>query len=112
VTEEITPSGGHRPPLQLEMAMVHFHIVPNTKTDQVVGTHGDAIKIKLRASAVDGKANAGLLNFLAEELEISKHAIVLERGEKSREKLIRIEGLSEIEIHRRLGIQQPAGPGC
>jgi uncharacterized protein (TIGR00251 family) len=87
------------------MAIVHFHIVPNAKTNQVVGTHGDAIKIKLRAPAVDGKANATLLNFLAEQLEISKHAIVLERGQKSREKLIRIEGLREIEIHRRLGIQ-------
>ena len=86
------------------MAIVHFHIVPNAKTDQVVGTHGDAIKIKLRALAVDGKANAALLNFLAERLEISKRAIVFKRGEKSREKLIRIEGLSEIEIHRRLGI--------
>ena len=53
------------------MAIVHFHIVPNAKTDQVVGTHGDAIKIKLRASAVDGKANAGLLNFLAEELKFN-----------------------------------------
>jgi uncharacterized protein (TIGR00251 family) len=66
VTEKITPFGGHRPPLQLEMAIVHFHIVPNTKTDQVVGTHGDAIKIKLRAPAVGGKANATLLNFLAD----------------------------------------------
>jgi len=45
-------------------------------------------------------------------LGISKRAIVLKRGEKSREKLIRIEGLREIEIHRRLGIRQPAGPGC
>jgi uncharacterized protein (TIGR00251 family) len=94
------------------MAIVHFHIIPNAKTYQVVGTHRDAIKIRLRAPAVDGKANAALLNFLAEQLEISKHAIVLERGQKSREKLIRIEGLSEIETHRRLGIQQPAGPGC
>jgi uncharacterized protein len=69
------------------MAIAHFHIVPNAKTDQVVGTHGEAIKIKLRAPAVDGKANAAFLNFLAEQLKISKCAIVLKRGEKSREKL-------------------------
>ena len=90
MTEEITPFGGHRPPLQ--------SAVP--------------IQIKLRAMAIEGKANAALLNFLAEQLEIAEHAIVLKRGEKSREKLIRIEGLREIEIHRRLGIRQPAGPGC
>jgi len=54
--------------------------------------------------AIEGKANAALLNFLAEQLEIAEHAIVLQRGQKSREKLIRIEGLSEDEIRRRLGI--------
>jgi uncharacterized protein len=93
------------------MTIVHFHLVPNAKINQVVGAHGAAIKIKLRAPSVDGKANAALLNFLAEQLEISKHAIVLERGQKSREKLIRIEGLSEDEIRRRLGLQQSTDPG-
>ena len=84
------------------MPILHFHIVPNAKINQVAGAHGNAIKIKLRAPAVEGKANAALLNFLAEQLEISKSAIVLERGQKSREKLVRIEGLSEDEIRRRL----------
>ena len=93
------------------MPILHFHIVPNAKINQVVGTHGAAIKIKLRAMAIEGKANAALLNFLAQQLEIAEHAIVLERGQKSREKLIRIEGLSEDEIRRRLGIQQSTGPG-
>jgi len=86
------------------MAILRFHVVPNAKTEQAVGAHGDAIKVKLRAPAVEGKANAALLDFLAAQLEISKHAIVLERGKKSREKLIRIEGLSELEIQHRLGI--------
>jgi uncharacterized protein (TIGR00251 family) len=57
--------------------ILHFHIVPNAKINQVAGAHGAAIKIKLRAPAVEGKANAALLNFLAAQLEISKHAIVL-----------------------------------
>jgi len=91
--------------------ILHFRIVPNAKINQVVGAHGAAIKIKLRATAIEEKANAALLNFLAEQLEISKHAIVLERGQKSREKLIRIEGLSEDEIRRRLGIEQSTVPG-
>jgi uncharacterized protein (TIGR00251 family) len=90
---------------------LHFHIVPNAKVNQIVGAHGAAIKIKLRATATEGKANAASLNFLADQLEISKHAIVLERGRKSREKLIRIEGLSEGEIRRRLGIQLSTGSG-
>ena len=68
----------------------------------VVGQHGDAIKINLRAPAVEGRANAALRCFLAEELKIPEHAIALERGRKSRHKLIRIDGLAEEEVRRRL----------
>jgi len=100
MTAENFSPGGHRPPLQL--ATLLFHIAPNARTNQVVGKHGDAIKIKLRAPAVEGKANAALLRFLSEQLEIPKSAIVLERGQKSREKLARITGLGEEEIRRRL----------
>jgi uncharacterized protein (TIGR00251 family) len=84
------------------MATVRFHIVPNAKQNKVVGEHGTAVKIKLRAPALEGKANAALLGFLAERLKIPARAIVLEHGEKSREKVIRIEGLSEEEVRRRL----------
>ena len=67
-----------------------------------MGEHGAAIKIKLRAPGLEGKANAALRRFLAGELKISERAIVLERGQKSRDKLIRIEGLSEEDARRRL----------
>jgi uncharacterized protein len=68
-----------------------------------MGQHGAAIKIKLRAPAVEGKANAALRAFLAEELKIPKRNIVLERGQQSRDKLIRIEGFSEEDVRCRLG---------
>jgi uncharacterized protein (TIGR00251 family) len=84
------------------MAIVRFHVVPNAKSDIVVGQHGDAIKIKLRAPAVEGKANAALRCFLAEELKMPERAIVIERGDKSRDKLVRIDGLSEHDARRRL----------
>jgi uncharacterized protein (TIGR00251 family) len=84
------------------MAILRFHIVPNAKQNKVTGKHGDAIKVKLRTPALEGKANAALRSFLAEELEVSERRIVLERGEKSRDKIIRIEGLSEEEIRWRL----------
>ena len=67
-----------------------------------MGEHGAAIKIKLRAPAVEGKANAALRSFLAEELNISASRITLTRGQKSREKLICIDALSEEDVRRRL----------
>jgi uncharacterized protein len=94
------------------MAILRVHVVPNAKVDRVVGElataspsrggHGDAVKIKLRAPAVEGKANAALISFLAEELNISRRAISLERGHKSRDKLIRVNGLSQEDVRQRL----------
>jgi len=84
------------------MATLRFHIVPNTKENKVAGEHGNAIKIKLCARAVEGKANAALRSLLAEELNISESRIALASGHKSREKLIRIDGLSEEEVRGRL----------
>jgi len=51
---------------------------------------------------VEGKANAALRSFLAEQLNMSERAIVLERGKKSRDKVIRIDGLSDEDALRRL----------
>jgi len=84
------------------MATLLFHIIPNAKVDKVVGEHGGAIKIKLRAPAVEGKANAALISFLAGQLKIPARAVVLVRGQKSRDKLVRIDGLSDDEAQRRL----------
>jgi uncharacterized protein (TIGR00251 family) len=89
-------------PQREPMAALRFHIIPNAKRDAVIGQYGDAIKIKLRAPAVEGKANAALRSLLAEKLKIPERAIVLEHGHKSRDKMIRIDGLSEEDVRRRL----------
>ncbi|PYK52832.1 MAG: hypothetical protein DMF20_05145 [Verrucomicrobia bacterium] len=84
------------------MPILRVHIIPNAKIDKVSGEYNSAIKIKLRAPAVDGKANAALRRFLAERLSIPQSAIILEHGERSRDKVIRIDDLSEEEVLRRL----------
>ena len=84
------------------MTTIRVHVIPNAKIDKMVGEHGDAIKIKLRAPAVEGKANTALRRFLAEKLSIPQRAIVMEHGQRSREKVIRIDGLTEEQIRRFL----------
>ena len=84
------------------MAILRVHVVPDAKIDSIIGQHGGAIKIKLRAPAVEGKANAALIRFLAEQLKLPRHAIVLERGHRSRDKLIRIDGLTEEDVRTRM----------
>jgi uncharacterized protein YggU (UPF0235/DUF167 family) len=55
---------------------------------------------------VEEKANAALRSFLSKELEIAERQIVLERGHKSRDKIIRIDGLSEQEVRSRLHLAE------
>src|SRR5205823_8561143 len=47
---------------------IRVHVIPNAKAAKVVGEHGEAIKIRLQAPAIEGKANSALRRFLAEKL--------------------------------------------
>ena len=75
------------------MGRLKLRIVPNAKRDEVVGEYGDAVKIKVAAPAVEGKANEALLEFVAEKLRVHRRGITLISGEKSRDKLIEIAGI-------------------
>lgn len=53
--------------------------------------YGDAVKIKIAAQAVDGKANAELIKFLSKTLGVQKNAIIIRTGETARDKLVEID---------------------
>ena len=84
------------------MAIIRIRVLPNARADEIAGEHAGAVKVRLRAPAVEGKANAALLAFLATALQVPRRAVTLERGSKSREKLVRVEGVEEDAIRRRL----------
>lgn len=82
---------------------LRLRVVPNAKRNEVVGLHGDAIKIKIAAPALEGRANEAIRDFLAEKLGLPARAITLISGEKSRDKVIAIEGLEADAGARLLG---------
>lgn len=84
------------------MAALKLRIIPNAKHDEVSGEYGDAVKVKVAAPAVDGKANAALLEFIAEKLSVPPRTVSLLHGEKSRDKLVAIEGMESEEAKRKL----------
>ena len=84
------------------MGTIQLRIVPNAKRNHVAGEHGGAIRLKIAAPAVDGKANAALIEFLAEKLAVHTRAISLVSGEKSRDKVVELAGLDGTEARRRL----------
>ena len=69
-----------------------LHIQPGAKQTGFAGLHGAAMKIRLAAPPVDGKANAALCAFLAAFCAVPKSAVTLLSGETSRAKRVRVEG--------------------
>lgn len=83
-------------------SVLKLRIVPNARRSEVVGTHGDAIKVKVQAPPVDGKANEALREFLAEQLQIPARSIEIVGGEKSRDKTVAIADLDSAVVRERL----------
>lgn len=67
-----------------------LHIQPGAKKTEIAGEHGDALKIRLAAPPVDGKANAALLEFIADRLGVAKGAVILKSGQTSRRKVVEV----------------------
>lgn len=74
--------------------LITLHVQPGARRTEVAGLHGDALKIRLAAPPVEGKANAKLVEFLAESFAVPARAVRVVRGEKSREKVVEIAGSS------------------
>ena len=67
-----------------------MHIQPGAKKTEVAGLYGEALKIRLAAPPVDGKANAALIGFIAERLDVAKSAVTLKSGQTSRRKVLEV----------------------
>jgi uncharacterized protein (TIGR00251 family) len=76
-------------------------VIPQAPRDEVVGWSGAALKIKIRAPAQDGRANDALCEFIAETLGLPRRAVTIAHGKKSRQKLLRIDGLASGELRER-----------
>lgn len=77
-----------------------LHIQPGAKKSECAGRHGDALKIRLAAPPVDGKANAALTEFVAEYLGLPRAAVRLKSGQTSRRKILEITGSSPAAVAR------------
>ena len=67
-----------------------LHVQPGSRRTEVAGTFGDALKVRLAAPPIDGRANAELARWLAEAFGVPKRSVTLLRGAASRDKTVRI----------------------
>ena len=68
-----------------------LHVQPGAKRSEIVGLHGDVLKLKLAAPPLEGKANDALLRFIAEQFQVSLREVALQQGTQSRHKVVLIK---------------------
>ena len=78
------------------------HIVPKAAKNEVVGKHGDALKINLISNTVGGIANDTLVNFIAQKLNIKREKVEIAAGLTSAEKMVVVVGVSPQQVETLL----------
>jgi uncharacterized protein (TIGR00251 family) len=68
--------------------LLAIHTQPGAKKNEVAGVHGDALKIRVAAPPVEGRANAALAAFIAKSLGVPRNSVTVVKGESSRRKTV------------------------
>jgi uncharacterized protein (TIGR00251 family) len=85
----------------MSSSTLELKIIPNAPRNEIAGWLGPALKVKIHAPALEGRANDELLAFLAETLGVPRRSITLLRGDKSRQKVVQITGLDATTVRAR-----------
>jgi uncharacterized protein len=75
---------------------------PRAKKDAITGELGDALKVSLTTPPVDGRANEACIEFFAKLLKVPRSSVTIASGQTSRNKVIRVVGLSAAELSKRI----------
>ncbi|HEY4689661.1 MAG TPA: DUF167 domain-containing protein [Anaerolineae bacterium] len=75
-------------------------VIPRAGRNEVAGVQGDALKVKLAAPPVEGAANAALIEFLAERLGVRKSDVSILSGDRSRNKIVRVERVTREQVEK------------
>jgi len=79
-------------------------VQPRAKKDAITGEFGDALKLALTAPPVDGRANAACIQFFANLLDVPRSSVTIASGEASRNKVMRVAGVTADEVRRRFAM--------
>ena len=81
---------------------ISVRVIPRASKTAISGRRGDAIVVRLSAPPVEGAANEALIEFLAKSLRVPRRSVSIVSGEKSRDKRVAVDGLTEAEVSARL----------
>ena len=83
-------------------ALVPVRVQPRASRDEIVGWRDDALRVRVTAPPVEGEANAAVRRLVARALGVAPSTVALVRGDRSRDKLVRVAGLSLADVRARL----------
>ncbi len=93
------------------MARLKLHVTPGAREERILGWREGSLRLKVRARPEKGRANEAALRLLASRLGLRRTSLNIVRGIASREKLVEVDGLSEQELRRLLGLASPGSSG-
>lgn len=88
-------------------ATFQVKVHPRAKKNAITGVLGDALKLSLTAPPAEGRANHACVEFLAEVLRLPRSSVTIAAGHSSRNKLVRVLGLSASAVAERLAAALP-----
>ncbi len=77
---------------------------PGARRDEIVGVRDGVLLARVTAPALEGRANQALCRLIAKRLGVRRSHVTLVRGERSRDKLLRVEGIDRLELKATLGL--------
>jgi uncharacterized protein len=100
-------------PTRSEGALLRVRVQPRASRDAITGWRDEALAVRVTAPPVDGAANAAVSALLADALDVAASAVTVIRGERARDKVVCVRGLTTPEVLARLARLVPAvsGPG-
>jgi|SRR5581483_7454081 len=91
--------------------VVRVHVQPGAGRTAVTGRHGTAVKVKVGAPPEGGRANAAVVELLAEVLGVPAASVALVGGATSRSKRLRVSGVAPADVERRLELALSGNAG-
>ncbi len=77
---------------------------PRAKRNAIIGELGNALNVSLTSPPVEGRANQACIEFFAKLLKVPRSSVTIASGQTSRQKVIRVDGLSAEEVRKRIAM--------
>jgi uncharacterized protein (TIGR00251 family) len=87
-------------------ATIRVRVLPRAAREEIAGERSGALLVRLTAPPVEGRANEALCRLLAKRLGVGRTRVTVVRGGASRDKLVRVEGVSPAQAKRALGLSE------